>query len=113
MRSVLLFLALVSCIVPASAARPQSGRISAAHAAAAQKTLQGSRGEAARGEDLQALRDDLTRMKALLQQMQSNLGFVDTTQSPLKHQFQLEIDMWQTLIAQMERRLAQTKQSVD
>jgi predicted RNase H-like nuclease (RuvC/YqgF family) len=53
----------------------------------------------------QALRNDLTRMKALVQQMETNLAFVDTTQSPLKHQFQLEIDMWKTTINQMERRL--------
>jgi predicted RNase H-like nuclease (RuvC/YqgF family) len=53
----------------------------------------------------QALRNDLTRMKALVQQMETNLAFVDTTQSPLKHQFQLEIDMWKITINQMERRL--------
>ena len=57
-------------------------------------------------QDLRALRDDVQRMKALVQQMQSNLTFVDTTQSPLKHQFQLEIDMWRTVIGHMERRLA-------
>jgi len=57
-------------------------------------------------QDLQALREDVQRMKALVQQMESNLAFVDTTQSPLKHQFQLEIDMWKTVIVHMERRLA-------
>lgn len=57
-------------------------------------------------DDLQALREDVTRMKALVQQMETNLAFVDTTQSPLKHQFQIEIEAWQVLIAQMERRLA-------
>ena len=62
------------------------------------------------GEEVQALREDLDRMKALVQQMQSNLAFVDTTQSPLKHQFQLEIDMWRTVIASMERRLARSSQ---
>ena len=55
--------------------------------------------------DVQALRNDLQRMKALVQQMEMNLAFVDTTQSPLKHQFQLEIDMWKTVIAEMERKL--------
>jgi hypothetical protein len=55
--------------------------------------------------DVQALRDDLQRMKALVQQMELNLAFVDTTQSPLKHQFQLEIDMWKTVIGEMERKL--------
>lgn len=60
----------------------------------------------ASAEDIQALREDLARMNELVRQMESNLAFVDTTQSPLKHQFQLEIDMWRTVIAQMERRLA-------
>lgn len=53
----------------------------------------------------QEFRDDLAKMKSLVQQMEQNLAFVDTTQSPLKHQFQLEIDMWKTTINQMERRL--------
>ncbi len=57
-----------------------------------------------RKDDAQALRDDIKRMRALVQQMQTNLAFVDTTQSPLKHQFQLEIDAWNVLIDQMERR---------
>jgi len=56
--------------------------------------------------EIQALREDLERMKELERQMETNLAFVDTTQSPLKHQFQLEIDMWRTMIASMERRLA-------
>lgn len=112
MRSVLLFLLVcVACVVPRGAAAFQSGERSAEHGPSTQKTPQEARSQAARADDLQALREDLTRMKALVQQMQSNLAFVDTTQSPLKHQFQLEIDMWQTLITQMERRLAQPRQS--
>src|SRR5437588_12858829 len=57
-----------------------------------------------RGNDAQALRDDIRKMRALVGQMQTNLAFVDATQSPLKHQFQLDIDMWNILINQMERR---------
>ena len=77
-----------------AAAKPSSG------ATVAPQTTQG---------DLEALRSDLQRMKGLVQQMESNLAFVDTTQSPLKHQFQLEIDMWKTVIRQMERRLDRAK----
>ena len=44
-------------------------------------------------------------MRALVAQMETNLAFVDTTQSPLKHQFQLDIDMWNILISQMERQI--------
>ncbi|MBZ5505233.1 MAG: hypothetical protein LAO78_07085 [Acidobacteriia bacterium] len=58
----------------------------------------------ARGDEMQALREDLKKMRALVRQMETNLAFVDSTQTPLKHQFQLEIDMWRTLIDQMERR---------
>jgi hypothetical protein len=57
-----------------------------------------------RANDAQALRDDIKRMRALVGQMETNLAFVDTTQSPLKHQFQLDIDMWNVVINQMERR---------
>ncbi len=56
-------------------------------------------------EDVQALANDLARMRTLVQQMQMNLAFVQNTQTPLKHQFELEIDMWQTVIGQMERHL--------
>jgi len=56
-------------------------------------------------EDETVLREDIVRMRAILDQMTNNLAFVDTTQSPLKHQFQLEIDMWNTAINDMERRL--------
>jgi hypothetical protein len=59
-------------------------------------------------DETRALQADIKRMRALVQQMQQNLAFVDNTQSPLKHQFQLEIDAWNTLISQMERR-AQAK----
>jgi GTP1/Obg family GTP-binding protein len=57
-----------------------------------------------RANDAQAMRDDVKRMRALVRQMETNLAFVDSTQSPLKHQFQLDIDMWNILINQMERR---------
>jgi hypothetical protein len=61
--------------------------------------------QAISAEDVQGLRDDLAKMRALVQQMDTNLTFVDTTQSPLKHQFQLEIDMWRLMIRRMEKRL--------
>ena len=56
--------------------------------------------------DLQALKQDSQRMRVLLNQMRTNLAFVDTTQSPLKHQFQIEADMWQVMLDQMDRRIA-------
>jgi hypothetical protein len=104
MRSLGLFLILLSFTLCA-AARQKPADKPAVTEAEAQRHGQSA---ATRSDDLQALRQDLTRMKSLVQQMQTNLAFVDTSQSPLKHQFQLEIDMWQTLISQMERRLAET-----
>lgn len=78
-----------------------AGAGSQKEAAATAESLQASASQ----NDVQALRNDLRRMKALVQQMEANLAFVDTTQSPLKHQFQLEIDMWKTVIGEMERKL--------
>jgi hypothetical protein len=104
MRSLLIFLVCTLLVSAGGVAQSKADARSDVHAA--QKSSADSR-VAARDDDLQALREDITRMKALVQQMQSNLAFVDTTQSPLKHQFQLEIEMWQTLITEMERRLGQ------
>ena len=54
------------------------------------------------GQDMRA---DLQRMRALLAQMRSNLAFVQNTQTPLKHQFELECDMWQILVSDLERHI--------
>ncbi|MBZ5531349.1 MAG: hypothetical protein LAO20_07955 [Acidobacteriia bacterium] len=64
-----------------------------------------ARPDAVHPDDQQALREDLKKMRVILHQMETNLAFVDSSPSALKHQFQLEIDMWRTLIDQMERRL--------
>lgn len=44
-------------------------------------------------------------MRVILNQMANNLAFVSDSQSPLKHQFQLEIEMWQVIMMRMQRRL--------
>ena len=46
---------------------------------------------------------DLQRMRALLGQMQRNVAFVSPGDTPLKHQLQMEIDMWQLLLTDMEK----------
>ncbi|HWC20111.1 MAG TPA: hypothetical protein VG498_24065 [Terriglobales bacterium] len=56
--------------------------------------------------DTQGLKSDLERMHIVLEQMQRNVAFVSSGDSPLKHQFQLEIEMWQLLIRDMERKTA-------
>ncbi len=47
------------------------------------------------------------QLKVLLNQMRTNLAFVQTSQTPLKHQFELETDAWQVIVEQMDRRLKQ------
>ncbi len=55
--------------------------------------------------DVDMLRADIQRLKVLLNQMRTNLAFVQSSQTPLKHQFELETDAWQVVVEQMERRL--------
>jgi hypothetical protein len=106
MRLILCFILLTASVKYGGAQMKPAGE-SVDHAAATQKTSPETQPSSVRNDDVQALRQDVARMKALVQQMQTNLAFVDTTQSALKHQFQLEIEMWQTLITDMDRRLDQ------
>ena len=55
--------------------------------------------------EIDALRSDLLRMRSILDQLRNNLGYVSSTTQPLRHQFELEIDMWQIQMGQTERRL--------
>ena len=61
--------------------------------------------QSAEDPEIQGLKSDAQRMRMILNQMRTNLAFVDTTQSPLKHQFELETDMWQMMLDQMDRRI--------
>jgi len=56
-------------------------------------------------QEIQALANDIARMQSLVHQMEMNLAFVQTTQTPLKHQFELEIEMWRVVLDGMERRV--------
>src|SRR5882762_6402211 len=60
--------------------------------------------------DIEQMRADLQRLKALLTQMRTNLAFVQTSQTPLKHQFELEADAWQVIVEQMDRRLKEMEE---
>jgi len=51
------------------------------------------------------LEKDLAKMRTLIEQMQLNLAATATGESPLKRQFQLDIEMWQLLVQRMEKRL--------
>lgn len=56
-------------------------------------------------DQLEAMRADSKKMRVVLNQMQTNLAFVTNTNDPLKHQFELEVEMWQLLLSQMDRRI--------
>ena len=77
--------------------------------ASAQSTVPSARPQTAvagsNSDDLVAMKADLARMRVLVTQMQNNLGLATTSTTPLYHQFDLEIQMWQLLIDQMERRI--------
>jgi len=51
------------------------------------------------------LEKDLEKMRVLIGQMQHNLAATATGETPLKRQFQLDIEMWQLLVQRMEKRL--------
>jgi hypothetical protein len=59
----------------------------------------------ASNSDANGLNRDLERMNSLLLQMQKNAAFVSPGDTPLKHQFELEIEMWQILIQDMQRKV--------
>jgi hypothetical protein len=60
---------------------------------------------ASRQSEIDALKADVAQMKVVLNQMATNLAAVSDSQSPLKHQFQLDIEMWQIVIMQTQRRI--------
>lgn len=105
-RPAVIFLILVSAVLLSAVQQPSPSTSQAAtsHANTANTAERSQFKSFGSADDAKALEADIRRMRALVDQMQSNLAFVDNTQSPLKHQFQLEIDTWRTLISQMERR---------
>jgi hypothetical protein len=105
-RSAIIFLLLFCAVLLYAVQQPVPG---SSNAGASQAEM-ATRAEGAQlhrftaADEARATQGDIKRMRALVQQMEQNLAFVDNTQSPLKHQFQLEIDGWNTIIDQMERR---------
>jgi hypothetical protein len=107
LKIAILFLACY-VIIPVSAIQQPSGmgaQAASSQAATASAAENAQLRQISPRDDAQALRDDIKKMRTLVRQMESNLAFVDTTQSPLKHQFQLDIDMWKVVIDHLERRV--------
>ena len=94
-KTAILFLLLCLTVIPCFA------RQSSAASCQQAQSAKGSMSD----EDVRTLRADVARMKALVQQMEVNLAFVAPTETPLKHQFELEIATWKIVIQDMERRL--------
>src|ERR1700761_8079699 len=104
-KTAIIFLLLFSFVIPFGAAQQTPN--SSVQATASQANMANTAEKAQLKQlasDSQSTQDDLKKMRAIVAQMEANLAFVDNTQSPLKHQFQLEIDMWKALISHMEKR---------
>jgi hypothetical protein len=111
-KTSVIIVVVVCCIVTLGAVQqPGMGSQAASSQAAAASAAENAqlRQMAARSDDAQALRDDIKKMRSMMRQMETNLAFVDNTQSPLKHQFQLDIDMWKIVIDHLERRVQNLK----
>jgi hypothetical protein len=106
LKKAVLFFLFFSFIIPVSAVQqtPNSSAQAASSQAGMANAAENAQLKRLASDDARSQQDDIRRMRALVQQMESNLAFVDNTQSPLKHQFQLEIDMWKALLNNMERR---------
>ena len=103
--AIMLLILLCTVLLGATQQTPSGASQAATSQANMANTAEGAQLKRfASTDDAKALESDIRRMRSLVDQMQSNLAFVDNSQSPLKHQFQLEIDTWRTLINQMERR---------
>jgi len=96
--------AVITCVLSSFTALAQTQSPSPAGASQPSTTARPAT-QAARPDEIAALRDDIRKMRLLVQQMENNTTFVSDTQSPLKHQFDLDIQMWKLMIAQMERRV--------
>jgi len=101
----LILCSVVACFLFLNCANGQSAETAEPrHATQAATPATNSQGDS---DDMEQMRADLERLKVLLNQMRTNLAFVQTTQTPLKHQFELETEAWQVIVEQMERRLKQ------
>jgi uncharacterized protein YlxW (UPF0749 family) len=69
------------------------------------KELQPQREAGMSREQVRELQADLERMRNMVEQMQTNIAFISSPQTPMKHQFELEIEMWQLVIDRMDRKI--------
>jgi hypothetical protein len=106
-----LWITLAMALLPSVALAQNSAHKPQAEVSNQQRSRTDVTGERSHSDDIEQLRADLQRLKVLRDQMRTNLAFVQTTQTPLKHQFELEADAWQVIVEQMERRLKKMEQN--
>ena len=101
----MMIIVLLMASAAAQTSKPASSKPGPSEKQAKTAAPQSAPAPAVDQAEIDALKADLQRMNVTLNQMRSNLGFVTNTTGPLKHQFELDIDMWQMLLGQMERRV--------
>jgi hypothetical protein len=106
LKNAIIFFLFFAFIIPVGAVQqtPNSSAQAAGSQANMANAAESAQIKRLASDDAHSQQDDLRKMRAIVAQMEANLAFVDNTQSPLKHQFQLEIDMWKALLSNMERR---------
>jgi hypothetical protein len=60
--------------------------------------------------DREEMRREIAQMRVLIDQMQRNLAQVSTGESALKHQFDLDIQLWRLMVSRMEKQLGSDRQ---
>jgi len=103
----LLILTILTSMAVGQSTKPVSPPQASRPAATSPQAIPGA------DSDQQATRQDLQKMRVILNQMKTNLAFVGSTTTPLNHQFELDIEMWQALLEQMERRSEGKSESQD
>ncbi|HET7206296.1 MAG TPA: hypothetical protein VFI95_06915 [Terriglobales bacterium] len=56
-------------------------------------------------EDVAAMKEELQKMRTLLTQMQVNFALVGNTTTPVNHELELNMQMWQLMLDHMQHRL--------
>lgn len=96
---------ILACLVMSLGAMAQQAKETTPLAKSAATGVPSDRAVEVDPGEVEQLRGDVERLKVILNQMRTNLAFVQSSQSPLKHQFELETDAWQVLVEQMDRRI--------
>ena len=85
---------------PKSGAPPKAAAVETPAAAAPQPDAQ------AQQQRIAAARRDIQRMRNLVEQMDRNRAFASPGETPLNHEFQLNVELWRTLLDRLDRDLA-------